>query len=236
MTTTTPPFTEPGPAAGPARRTLRTATRDRWARATAPGAFLDRRRQDVRDALDHGWRAGARWVRLGTGLLILLGTTAGAVVLCSAVRQILAASGADAWLTAITHTVTGPVRHYLAEHTVGLPLSAADAYRLWVATGLTAALLSCVLRSTVARIAWTSWSAGTLAAVWQASPDASRTVAAALTAAVLAAVSLPALRGLAFSLRPHITIHRTVRVAARVTVAVWSHPAVPAPRRPLDQP
>ncbi|WP_331731440.1 hypothetical protein [Kitasatospora sp. NBC_01300] len=236
MTTTNPPTTEPGPAAGTARRTLRMAARERWARVTAPGMFLDRRRQDVRDALDHGWRAGARWVRLVTRLLIVLGVTGAAVVLYSAAAQVLAASGAGACLSAMAGTVTGPVRHYLAEHTAGLPLSAADAYRLWAATGLTAALLSCVLRSTVARIAWTSWSAGTLAAVWQASPDGGRTVATAVTAAVLAAVSLPALRGLAFFLRPHITIHRTVLVAALVTVAVRPGPVVPAPRRPLDQP
>ncbi|MGV9267385.1 hypothetical protein ACWDRR_22290 [Kitasatospora sp. NPDC003701] len=236
MTTTNPPSTEPSPATGPARRTLKAATREGWGRATAPGAFLDRRRQDVRDALDHGWRAGARWVRLATGLMILLGATAAAVVLCSAVRQVLAASGAGTWLAVITRTVTGPVHHYLAEHTAGLPLSGADAYRLWAATGLTTAVLSFALRSTAARLAWAGWSAGTLAAVWQASPDGGRPVATALTAAVLAAVCAPALRGLAVSLRPRVIVHDTLTVVltAQVCACRRSAPAVhlvvPAPR------
>ncbi|MER5354684.1 hypothetical protein ABT093_30675 [Kitasatospora sp. NPDC002551] len=236
MTTTNPPSDETGPATGPARRTLKAATLEGWARATAPGTFLGRRGQDVRHALDHGWRCGARWVRLAAGLLILLAASAGAVLLCSALRQFLAASGAGTWLAVITRTVTGPVHHYLAEHTAGLPLSGADAYRLWAATGLTAAVLSFALRSTTARFVWAGWSAGTLAAVWQASPDGGRPVATALTAAVLAAVSAPALRGLAVSLRPQVTVHDTLTVVltAQVCACRWNNPAVhlvvPAPR------
>ncbi|MFD5615858.1 hypothetical protein [Kitasatospora sp. NPDC127060] len=237
MTTSTKPPTNPAPAADPGRRTLKDAVRDRWTAATAPNAFLDRRRQDLIRALDHGWREGPRWVRLLTPALIALTVTGAALVLCSVGRQILAAGEGSAWWSAITGTITGPVHRYLDQHTAGLPLTGAGAYRVWQFTGLAAAMLSCALRSFVARLTWTCWVAATLAAVWQASPPGGRTVATALTATALAAPSVPALRGLTVSLRPQITVHRTVQrivPAAPVLRLVRPLAVVPSPGRPGD--
>ncbi|MFG2844213.1 hypothetical protein ACGF12_13725 [Kitasatospora sp. NPDC048296] len=237
MTTSTEPPTHPAQAPDPGRRTLTAAVRDRWSAATAPDAFLDRRRQDLVRALDHGWREGPRWVRLLTPALIALTVIGGALVLYWAGRQILAAGPGSAWWTATSSTITGPVYRYLDQHTAGLPLTSTGAYRAWQFTGLAAALLSCALRSFVARLTWASWVAATLAAVWQASPPGGRTVATALTATVLAAASVPALRGLTVSLRPQITVHRTVqRIVPAAPVLRLARPlaVVPSPGRPLD--
>ncbi|WP_331727254.1 hypothetical protein OG871_39855 (plasmid) [Kitasatospora sp. NBC_00374] len=242
MNNHTPTTTEPtqpthavaaAPAAG--RRTLRAAARARWAKATAPGTFLDRRREDLVEALDHGWRGSARWVRILAGVLIAAFVLYGSVALYSIAHHVLAQSGENARIVGITDSITGPVRLYLDQHTAGLPISGADTYIVWKATGVLTALLSFLLGSAVPRLAWTSWSAATLATVWQASPDSGRTVATALTAAALAAVSIPALRGLSFSLRPQVTIHRTVVRKVPVTGRpARSRAAVPSPRTPFD--
>ncbi|MFJ9521795.1 hypothetical protein ACIRPK_26525 [Kitasatospora sp. NPDC101801] len=242
MNTDTPTTTspaEPTVAAAPAagRRTLKAAARARWAKATAPGTFLDRRREDLVEALDQGWRGSARWVRILAGVLIAAFVLYGALAVFSVAHHVLAQSGENARIVGITGTITGPVRLYLDQHTAGLPISSADTYIVWKATGVVTALLSFLLGSAVSRLAWTGWSAATLATVWQTSPDGGRTVATALTAAALAAVSIPALRGLTFSLRPQVTIHRSVLRKATVTGRpARSRTAVPSPRNPFDMP
>ncbi|MFE0457778.1 hypothetical protein ACFW1A_00775 [Kitasatospora sp. NPDC058965] len=204
------------PAQPPKRRTLSDALLDRLTEATAPGSFLDHRCQDLIRTLDHGWREGPRWVRLLAPTLIALAAVGAAIALYAAAKEILAGSVGSAWWTATAGTLTGAVHRYLDQHVVGQHLTGASVYQVWQVSGLAAGLLSCALRSAVARLVWTSWVAATLAAVWQASPHGSRTVAVALAAAALAAASLPALRGLTLSLRPQITVCRTVQ---RIEVA-----------------
>ncbi|MFB7675280.1 hypothetical protein ACFC26_28100 [Kitasatospora purpeofusca] len=226
---------------------IREAASRRARALTAPGGWLDERRRDVVDALDD-FTGAEPWVRALTYLgavtlaVLVLGTVggillngAGALVGAIHLPQDLPADG-DGLRTA----VTGPIHTYLAAHTPA-PLTAATAYDAWKTVGVAAALIAFLTRGAVARITWTAWSGATLAMVWSGAPDTGRPVATGLTAAALALVSLFALRGISFSLRP--TVITRTDVAPQITVqmpepktATRARPsAVPAPTGPFDQ-
>ncbi|MFJ4672826.1 hypothetical protein [Kitasatospora purpeofusca] len=223
------------------------AAAGRRARAlTAPGGWLDRRRREVVGGLDDF--AGAEpWVRalaylVAVTLAVLVLGTVGGILLNAAADLIGAVhlpqdlpAGGDGLRVA----VTGPIHTYLIAHQT-YPLTAATAYGAWKTVGLVAALLAFLTQGAVARLAWTAWSCATLAMVWNAAPDTGRPVAVGLTAAGIAAVSLFALRGISFSLRP--TVITRTDVAPQITVqmpeprtATRARPAVPAPTGPFDQ-
>ncbi|MGY0466843.1 hypothetical protein ACW14Y_42290 [Kitasatospora sp. cg17-2] len=202
---------------------------------SAPGGWLDERRRELAAGLDdfagaEPWVRGLAYLITITLAVLVLGTVggillngAGALVGAIHLPQDLPADG-DGLRTA----VTGPIHTYLIAHQT-YPLTAATAYGAWKTVGLVAALLAFLTQGAVARLAWTAWSCATLAMVWQATPDTGRPVATGLTAAGIAAVSLFALRGISFSLRPTV-INRT-DVAPQITVHTPEPQPTPTPAR-----
>ncbi|MEV7123821.1 hypothetical protein [Kitasatospora griseola] len=202
------PLRAPSTAAAGARRAI-----------AALGGFLSRCRDDLSDAVLLGWGQAAPWVRV---LAVILSF--------GFITYVAGSLAAIAWpvLGPVADTATGALHLYLDQHTEGLQLDSSAAFTAWMSAGALFALVATLSTSAVARLAWTGWSAATLAAVWQASPDGSRPVATALTAAVLAGASVVALHGLTFSLRPRITVHNTVENHTPPPTA-W--PARPAKQR-----
>ncbi|WP_371484827.1 hypothetical protein [Kitasatospora sp. NBC_00315] len=219
----------------------------RRARAlTAPGGWLDQRRRDVVDGLDDF--AGAEpWVRgltyfVGAAVAVLVLGTVGGILLNGAAAVMGAIHlpehipGAGDGLRA---AITGPIHTYLGAHTPE-PLTEATAYGAWKTVGVLVALLAFLSQGAVARLAWSAWSCASLAMVWQGAPEAGRPVATGLAAAAIAVVSLFALRGISFSLRPMV-INRT-DVQPQITIqtpepktVTRARPTIPAPTGPFDQ-
>ena len=97
------------------------------------------------------------------------------------------------WLTdgPITTTVTTPVRAYLDTHAAGLPATAGQLWTTWlVAAGVL--LLLAATGSLGARIGWTVLGALTTAMVYAGTTGHGQALAAGLTAAVWALLSIPA--------------------------------------------
>ncbi|MFF8775079.1 hypothetical protein [Kitasatospora sp. NPDC015120] len=224
---------------------VRASVRRRVLALTAPGGWLDRRRLELAAGLDDF--AGAEpWVRAGAylvaaALAVLLLGTAGGILLNAAGALIGAVhlpqdlpAGGDNLRTA----VTGPVHTYLIAHQA-YPLTAAAAYGAWKTVGLVAALLAFLTRGAVARLGWTAWSCATLAMVWSAAPPSGRPVAVGLTATALTVISLFALRGLSFSLRPVVVTRADVQpqITIQTPEPKTARPraSVPAPGSPFDQ-
>lgn len=237
---------EPTTAEAQPSPSIREAAGRRARALTAPGGWLDRRRRELVTGLDD-FSGAEPWVRalsyfIGTAFVVLVLGTVGGVLLNGAAAVMGAIHlpehipGAGDGLRA---AITGPIRTYLAAHTPE-PLTEATAYGAWKTVGVLVGLLAFLTQGAVPRLAWLAWSCATLAMVWQASPEAGRPVATGLTAAAIAVVSLFALRGISFSLRPTV-ISRT-DVAPQITIqtpepktVTRARPAVPAPSGPFDQ-
>ncbi|MFJ6384692.1 hypothetical protein ACIQI7_32380 [Kitasatospora sp. NPDC092039] len=223
---------------------VRESARRRARALTAPGGWLDRRRRELAAGFDDF--AGAEpWVRTlayltAITLAVLVVGTVGGILLNAAAAVIDAVhlpqnlpAGGDGLRVA----VTGPIHAYLIAHQA-YPLTPDTVYGAWKTLGLLAALLAFITRSAIARASWTAWATATLAMVWSAAPEAGRPVAVGLTAAAIAVVSLFALRGLSFSVRPMV-INRTevqpqITIQAPETKTARPRPAVPAPGSPFD--
>ncbi|MER5353439.1 hypothetical protein ABT093_24275 [Kitasatospora sp. NPDC002551] len=224
---------------------VRESARRRVLALTAPGGWLDRRRLELAAALDD-FTGAEPWVRAGAYLVVtvlavlVLGTAggillnaAGAVIGAVHLPQDLPAGG-----DGLRAAITAPVHTYLGAHTAD-PLTPDTAYGAWKTVGLVAALLAFLTQGAVARLGWTAWSGATLAMVWSAAPPSGRPVAVGLTATAITAVSLFALRGLSFSLRP-VVVNRT-DVQPQITIqtpepkTARPRAAVPAPGSPFDQ-
>ncbi|ARF83239.1 hypothetical protein ACIG0C_30260 [Kitasatospora aureofaciens] len=232
---------QPDPKAGDAPGTLRAAAAQRARKLTAPGSVLDRRRREVLAALNGDWDDAQPWIK---AVVYLLALTAGVLLLAAAGGILLTAltdlvnavhlpTTLPAHSTGLVRTVTDPVHRYLAARTAGvLPVTGTAAYTLWKATGLAAALIAFVTRGATARLAWTAWSCAALAMVWAGTDPAGRPVAVGITAAAIAFVSLFALRGLSFSLRPVIyNMPRNEVAAPTINVTI---PAQPGPAQDTD--
>ncbi|MFE7524673.1 hypothetical protein ACFU7Y_03015 [Kitasatospora sp. NPDC057542] len=224
---------------------VRESARRRVRILTAPGGWLDRRRRELAAGLDdfsgaEPWvRALAYLIAIALAILVLgtvggiLFNAAGAVIGAVHLPQDLPAGG-----DGLRVAVTGPIHAYLIAHQA-YPLTAAAAYGVWKTLGLVAALVAFITKGAIARASWTAWSCATLAMVWSAAPEAGRPVAVGLTAAAIAIVSLFALRGLTFSLRPMV-INRTdvqpqITIQAPEPKTARPRPAVPAPTSLFDQ-
>ncbi|MGW2401770.1 hypothetical protein ACWCYY_34975 [Kitasatospora sp. NPDC001664] len=221
--------------------TLAAAARRRLDTLTAPGGWLDQRRQDLAHGLDD-FGSAEPWVRalayltaLALGVLVL-GTIGG--VLLSGAAAVINAIHLPQGLgitTGLRVALTTPVHTYLDAHTTD-PLTPATAYSVWKTGGLALFLAAFASRRPIARLGWTTWSAATVAMVWQASPEAGRTVATGAAIAVLTFASFLALRGLDFSLRPMV-INRTEIQPQQITIQVpETKPAARhKPSGPFDQ-
>ncbi|MEV8099450.1 hypothetical protein [Kitasatospora sp. NPDC085879] len=203
--------------------------------ATAPGGWLDRRRRELAAAVDD-FSTAERWVRataytlaLATAALVL--GTAGGILLQAAATVIGAAHlpehipGTGDGLAA---TITRPVHTYLTGRTPA-PLTETTAYGTWKTTGLIVGFFSFASRAATWRLAWTAWSAATLAMVWNGTDPNARSVAVGITATALTAASALALRGIQLTLRP-LVINRT-DVQPHITVHTPEPKPAPEPAR-----
>ncbi|MFC8454204.1 hypothetical protein [Kitasatospora sp. NPDC057223] len=221
----------------PPTGTLREAAAKRLQQLTAPGSALDRRRRELVDSLNGDWRHAAPWIKTLAYLIaaaagfLLLATVGG--ILLNAVTDLvngihLPADWAATDTGGLAQTITDPVHRFLDARTATLPVTGTTAYTLWKTAGLAAGLLAFASRATTARLAWSAWSASTLAVVWTATDPAGRPVAAGITATAIAAASLLALRGISFSLRP------VLHTSTRTDVAPVIHVTIPAQPGPAD--
>ena len=183
-----------------------------WRAAWQPEGPLHRMWDDLRSARTAGWNGTAPWIKaLGLtaafSLTVLL-LDAALDVLLHAGHQLLTAAprvqvGTDT-TTGIWAVIDHPVRHYIAAHATGLPVSASTLYTVWLTAGITG-LAGGALRLTGCRLLWTAWGAATTAMVWHNSPAHAHALAAGLTVLAWILASTLALRGL--SLRPTFFTH-----------------------------
>ncbi|MDQ0847592.1 hypothetical protein [Streptomyces sp. V1I6] len=220
----------------PSKPAALAAVRDWWNRAWDEDGVLHSRWQDIRTVREDGWHGMAHWLKAvvaiaaACAVIVLLDAAAG--ILAATVQQLLIAAptvqiGTDT-TSGVWGVIDNPVRAYITGHSTGLAVSASTIYTVWQAAGLVG-LIGGILRSTGARLLWLLWGATTIATVWTASPDNSRTVATGIAVLAWALASVLALRGL--SLRPTVitTIHNggpNIRPAIHI-------PAQPAP--PADE-
>ncbi|MFI9772433.1 hypothetical protein ACIHJG_37120 [Streptomyces sp. NPDC052415] len=132
--------------------------------------------------------------------------------------------GWEAAVDGMWATIDDPVRHYIATHTQGLPITAATTYGIWKALGFAAFLLG-FFHNGSARLTWTVWGATTVVMVWIGTPEPGRQVAAGVALLGWAALSVLALRGL--RLRPsafiHVDVHNDAPPAPQVEVRAEIH-------------
>jgi hypothetical protein len=133
---------------------------------------------------------------LAAGILWLLVTlVSGLVGLIADGGRAVGHRGGDllGWLTdgPITTTITGPVRAYLDGHAAGLPATAAQLWTTWLITG-GLLLLIAAAGSPGARIGWCVFGALTSGMAYAGTTGDGQALAAGLTAAVWALLSIPA--------------------------------------------
>ncbi|MGW6247933.1 hypothetical protein [Streptomyces roseolus] len=182
-----------------------------WTTAWAKGGFLDRRWEEIRQIRESDWHTVANWLKA----VLLVATACVGIILIETAIDILGAlygqiasatpttRAANALLADLWGVIDTPVRRYITDHSTGLTASGSVIYALWQAAGFLG-LVGGFLRFTTARLVWTIWGALTIAAVWLATPTASRPLALAVALTAWSLASLFALRGLALSLRPVI--------------------------------
>lgn len=96
----------------------------------------------------------------------------------------------------IIRTITDPVHRYIHNHAEHLPIAANALWWSWLVT--TGGLFGlAALGSKGARVGWTALGAATVALVWAGTPTGGQLLAATLTTAVWAVLSLIAFNGIA---------------------------------------
>ncbi|CAM5677802.1 hypothetical protein [Streptomyces mordarskii] len=205
--------------------------REAWDASWEQGGFLYERWEELFQARRLGWHEMANWIKAvlslaGLCAVIVLLDAAGDVV--SAVAHRLATATPETQLASETSNsfwavIDTPVRSYIGQHSVGLPVPGSAVYAFWQFTGLIG-LIGGFAGSTGARILWTGWGLSSVAMVWSATPDGSRTVATGIAALMWALANIFALRGL--SLRP------VINNPAPATPQVNIYPAFHFPPQP----
>ncbi|MFE3430439.1 hypothetical protein [Streptomyces sp. NPDC059171] len=150
------------------------ALRSWWDKAWEDDGVLNLMWMDILNVPQDGPRNMAPWIRavvmlVGASFVVLAVLAAGEAVLRT-VHQLLTAVptvqvGVDT-SDSVLAIVDQPVRTYIAQHSVGLPIAASTVYTLWLATGLTALILGYFTRSNALRAMWTGWGAATVFMVW----------------------------------------------------------------------
>lgn len=222
------------PAKPPRLAALREALRDWWNRAWDIDGVLYGMWDDVLSARDDGLRHMAPWIRAvlmtaGVSFVVLMAQAAGEVVL-EALHQLLTAVpkvqvGVDT-SSGVASVVDQPVRTYIAQHAVGLPVAASTVYTLWLLTGITGLVLGYLSRNNGVRAMWTGWGAATVFMVWVATPETSRPVAAGLAVLAWTFLSAFAMRGL--TLRRRVVAGRPAKVTVKPEIHVPVQPPAPA--------
>lgn len=195
------------------------------------------RLHEIDTGFTHGWTMMAGWLQVasvvGIALLALL-------IVYTIGTAVLDAGRALPWPLRVDHDPTGllatidqPVHNYLDAHTAGLPITATAAYGTWQAVGAASLVLG-YFRSSVARLTWVLWVGSTIAMVWSATPEPSRTVATAITAAAGAGLSLLALHGLSLTRDINVDVHIPTQPAPQVHAEI--HLPHPEPKTPVYKP
>ncbi|GAA2524425.1 hypothetical protein [Streptomyces longisporus] len=179
-----------------------------WTAAWEEDGFLYRRWEDLFQARHAGWHQMANWIKAvlsvaGICAFIVLLDAAGDIV--STVMHHLSGTmieppGADT-TSGLWGVIDNPIRSYIGQHSATLTVPGSAVYAFWQFTGLFG-LIAGFAGNSGARILWTGWGLSSIAMVWAASPDGSRTLATGIAALMWAFASVAALRGL--SLRPVI--------------------------------
>ncbi|MFE6911933.1 hypothetical protein [Streptomyces erythrochromogenes] len=210
-----------------------------WTASWEQGGFLHGRWEELRQVPQAGWHGMANWIK---ALLILTGMCAVVILLDTAGDVFDAALGqlADALPATQVGTsasdefwgvVDNPIRTYIAQHTVGLPVSRAAIYTFWQITGLFG-LIGGFIGATGARLTWTVWGASTVAVVWTTTPAEGRTVATAIAVLTWTIASTLALRGL--SLCPVVNNFPLPAPAFQPQIEIRPEIHIPAPATALD--
>ncbi|QNT98401.1 hypothetical protein HEP81_08174 (plasmid) [Streptomyces griseofuscus] len=191
-----------------------------WRKTWEESGFLYQRWEDLFQARRLGWHEMANWIKALLGLagvctVIVLLDAAGDIVSALlhrllATRTVIEPSGIDA-TSDLWGVIEGPIRSYIGQHSVGLPVPGSAVYAFWQLTGLIG-FIGGFAGSTGARTLWAGWGLSGVAMVWSTTPDGSRTIAAGIAALMWALASIVALRGLNPSpvthtvIQPHIHI------------------------------
>ncbi|MFE5900935.1 hypothetical protein ACFQ67_26470 [Streptomyces sp. NPDC056488] len=198
--------------------------------------------QDVLRIPEDGPRYMAPWIRTvlmvaGLSFVVLMAKAAGEVVL-DALHQILTAVpkvqvGVDT-SSGVAAVVDQPVRTYIAQHSAGLAVEGSTVYTLWLLTGIVGLVLGYLSRNNGVRAMWTAWGAATVFMVWTTTPEAGRTVAAALAVLAWTFLSAFAMRGL--TLRRRVVAGRPAKVTVKPEIHVPVQPPAPAANQPTGCP
>ncbi|MFC9183336.1 hypothetical protein ACFTZJ_22005 [Streptomyces globisporus] len=209
---------------------LRTA----WDASWEEGGFLHARWEELRQAPQAGWHLMANWIKAlliltGVCAVIILLDTAGDVFDAALSRLADTDPATRAGTTAASElwgVVDHPIRSYITENTAGLSVSASAVYTFWQLVGWFG-LIGGFIGSTGARITWTCWGAGSVLAVWSATPADGRTVATGIAVLAWTTASTLALRGL--SLRPVVTNFLPPAPAFQPQIEIRPEIHIPAP-------
>ena len=156
--------------------------------AVLDSQWLQNQRTWLRELVDERGRTIPFWVKLLAVLWLW-------VLLSRILTSMLLAVNRTLHGPALVGTVDLPVRHYLADHTQGLAVTAAGVHVLWLAAGLGLLLFS-IVGSFAARLTWTAWGAASVAMVWAGSALPGRQVATGITALAWGIASIVALLGM----------------------------------------
>ncbi|WP_331759395.1 hypothetical protein [Streptomyces sp. NBC_01579] len=210
-----------------------------WDTSWKEGGFLHGRWEELRQAPQAGWHGMANWIKAllvltGVCAVIILLDTAGDIFdaalhrLADAVPapQVGTSASGEFW-----GVVDQPIRSYIAARSASLPIGASTVYTVWQIVGLFG-LVGGFIGSTGARITWTCWGAGSVAAVWSAAPADGRTVATAIAVLAWTIASTLALRGL--SLRPVVNNFPPPAPAFQPQIEIRPEIHIPAPATSPD--
>ncbi|MFI8461986.1 hypothetical protein [Kitasatospora sp. NPDC085464] len=169
--------------------------------------WIEARRSELGAAFGSGFNQAAPWIKIAVGAMISLMLFATVGNIASALPP-LHPYKAD--LSAIATALDTPVRAYLATHTEGLPLSAAVAREIWLASGVGLLAISFLTGTFGARLTWTLWGAATAAMVWWGTQGQAKQVATGLAILGWGIASILALQGLGVRRAP--SQHQNVTV------------------------
>ncbi|MBV1957253.1 hypothetical protein KUG12_23400 [Streptomyces sp. BV333] len=206
------------------------ALRTWWQEAWEEDGVLHTMWEDVLSAPEDGLRYMAPWLRAvlmvaGVSFVVLIAKAAGEAALqglhtlLTAVPKVQVGVDTSSGVFAV---VDQPVRTYIAQHSAGLPVEASTVYTLWLLTGITGLVLGYLSRNNGVRAMWTAWGAATVFMVWTTTPEAGRTVAAALAVLAWTFLSAFAMRGL--TLRRRVVAGRPAKVTVKPEIHVPVQP------------
>lgn len=214
-----------------------------WNASWEEGGFLHGRWEELRQAPQAGWHLMANWIKallvlVGVCAVIILLDTAGDIFDATASRMadsVPATRAGTSTAGELWGVVDNPIRSYISQHTADLSVSASAVHTFWQLVGWFG-LIGGFIGSTGARITWTCWGAGSVLAVWSATPADGRTLTTGIAVLAWTIASTLALRGL--SLRPVVNnfIPPAPTFQPQIEIRPEIHIPAPAPAPDDDTP